>query len=69
MTHWLIKTEMGYLLEDLWGNRIMWFDMAANSKAYCMEKGIDAVYLNRRSDPEDIKSYELFTGKKVWFVD
>lgn len=67
MNHWLIKTEMGYMLESPNGSLVAFFDMAANSKAYCMEKGIEPVYITIRS-PQSIKEkYEQATCKNLWF--
>lgn len=64
---WLIKTEHGYMLEDSDGRLIQWFDMAANSKAYCMEQGIEPVYLSRKSGLYVQRDYELTTGKILWW--
>jgi hypothetical protein len=64
---WLIKTEHGYKLEDNEGNFVQWFDMACNSKAYCMEKGIAPVYLTRKACLNDKKAYTAETGKTLWF--
>lgn len=64
---WLIKTEHGYILEDLKGNLVEWFDMACNSKAYCMEKGIDPVYLSKKSRKVECDAYAMMTGKQLWW--
>lgn len=64
---WLIKTEHGYILEDDAGNLVQWFDMACNSKAYCMEKGIEPFYLTSKSHPVDCVLYGIITGKKLWW--
>ena len=64
---WLIKTEHGYMLEDNVGNLVEWFDMACNSKAYCMEKGIKPIYLTRKSRLADRQCYEMLTGKTLWW--
>jgi hypothetical protein len=64
---WLIKTEHGYLLEDLDGNIVEWFDMACNSKAYCMEKGIEPIYLTKKCRLADRQAYQAYTGKTLWF--
>lgn len=66
-THWLIKTEMGYMLEGCDGSLVQFFDMACNSKAYCMEKGIVPAYVTSKS-PQSVKEqYEGVTGKDLWF--
>lgn len=64
---WLIKTEYGYMLEDRQGKLTEWFDMACNSKAYCMEKGISPVYLTQKSRLADRQAYEVLTGKTLWW--
>lgn len=64
---WLIKTEHGYMLEDSDGRLVEWFDMACNSKAYCMEQGIEPTYLTRRSARRTQQDYELTTGKTLWW--
>lgn len=64
---WLIKTEHGYILEDRYGNLLEWFDMACNSKAYCMEQGINPIYLTPKSRLADRQAYEVLTGKTLWF--
>lgn len=64
---WLIKTEYGYILEDLHGNFVEWFDMACNSKAYCMEKEIEPVYLSQKSRLADIQAYRVYTGRSLWW--
>ena len=64
---WLIKTKHGYMLEDLEGNFVQWFDMACNSKAYCMEKDIDPIYLTERSERYAVDMYEAKTGKTLWW--
>lgn len=65
---WLIKTEHGYILEDCEGNLVEFFDMACNSKAYCMEKGINPVYLTQKCRLADRQAYEVLTGKTLWWV-
>ena len=67
MNHWLIKTEMGYMLESNNGSLVSFFDMAANSKAYCMEKGIEPVYITVRSPHSLKEKYEHITRKNLWF--
>lgn len=67
LSGWLIKTEMGYILENYRGLMLEWFDMAANSKAYCMEKGIDPVYITTKSALSVKEAYEKSTGKPLWF--
>ncbi|QNO00504.1 hypothetical protein phiPsa347_100 [Pseudomonas phage phiPsa347] len=67
MIHWLIKTEHGYMLEDADGRLIEWFDMACNSKAYCMEKGIEPVYLTQKCRLADRQAYNAYTGKQLWW--
>lgn len=67
MSHWLIKTEMGYMLEDFQGNLVKFFDMAANSKAYCMGEGIVPVYITKHSPIHLKESYEIVTNKNLWF--
>lgn len=67
MKYWLIKTEMGYILEQPTGALIQFFDMAANCKAYCMEKGIKPVYITERSPPSVKEEYEHVTRKNLWF--
>lgn len=64
---WLIKTEHGYILEDNVGEFVKWFDMAANSKAYCMEKGINPIYLTQKCRLADRQAYEVLTGKTLWW--
>jgi hypothetical protein len=64
---WLIKTEHGYMLEDMYGNLVQWFDMACNSKAYCMEIGVDPVYLTPKSGNAECVIYGLITGKTLWW--
>jgi hypothetical protein len=65
---WLIKTEHGYMLEDLDGKLVQWFDMAANCKAYCMENGIDPIYLSKKTPIDYHQAYERMTGKCVWWL-
>lgn len=65
---WLIKTKHGYMLEDGDGNFVQWFDMACNSKAYCMEKGVDPIYLTQRSEQWIADMYTARTGKLVWWL-
>jgi hypothetical protein len=65
--YWLVKTEHGYMLEDLYGKLVQWFDMAANSKAYCMEQGIEPVYIAKRSRLADQQAYKAYTGKSLWW--
>lgn len=67
MSKWLIKTEHGYILEDVTGEIVQWFDMACNSKAYCMEKGIEPIYLTKKSSIYVQRDYELTTGKTLWW--
>lgn len=67
LTFWLIKTEHGYILEDKRGLFVEWFDMACNSKAYCMEQGINPIYLTPKSRLADRQAYEVLTGKALWF--
>lgn len=67
MNHWLIKTEMGYMLENHDGSLVSFFDMAVNSKAHCMEKGIVPVYITKKSPLSLKESYEKATGKPLWF--
>jgi hypothetical protein len=65
---WIIKTEHGYMLEDDDGNLVEWFDMAANCKAYCMEKGIEPIYIAKnRGRLVDVQAYKAATGKDLWF--
>jgi hypothetical protein len=66
---WIIKTEHGYMLEDLYGNLVQWFDMAANCKAFCMEKGVDPVYLSKSSNKTYWQAYKRLTGKTLWWQD
>lgn len=68
MSRWLIKTEHGYILEDMEGNFVQWFDMAANCKAYCMEQGIDPVYLKKNSNKMYWDAYKRITGKTLWWL-
>lgn len=65
---WIIKTEHGYMLEDIRGNLVEWFDMAANCKAYCMEKEIDPVYLSKKSRLIACDAYTIMTGKTLWWI-
>lgn len=67
LTFWLIKTEHGYLLEDVRGNIIQWFDMACNCKAFCMEYRIEPIYLTQKSRLADRQAYEVYTGKTLWW--
>lgn len=67
LSGWLIKTEMGYVLENYRGLMLEWFDMAANSKAYCMEKEIVPVYITKNSPISVKEAYEKSTGKTLWF--
>lgn len=69
MTFWLIKTEHGYILEDAKGNLVQWFDMACNSKAYCMETGIEPIYLTPKSRLASRQAYRALTGKTLWWED
>lgn len=64
---WLIKTEHGYMLEDRQGRLVKWFDMACNSKAYCMELGIEPVYLTPKCRLADRQAYNALTGKRLWW--
>jgi hypothetical protein len=64
---WLVKTEHGYMLEDAKGNLVEWFDMACNSKAYCMEKEIAPIYLFPKCRLADRQAYEVLTGKILWW--
>lgn len=66
---WLIKTEHGYILEDNVGEFVQWFDMAANCKAYCMEQGIEPVYLSKKTEIAYTQLYTMITGKTVWWED
>lgn len=65
--YWLIKTEHGYMLEDPKGNLVEWFDMACNSKAYCMELGIFPFYLTPKCRLADRQAYHAITGKTLWW--
>jgi hypothetical protein len=65
--YWLIKTEHGYILEDFDGNLIKFFDMACNSKAYCMEQGIEPFYLSQKSRSMICKAYTIATDKTLWW--
>lgn len=64
---WIIKTEHGYMLENSEGNLVEWFDMAANCKAYCMERELNPIYLSRKSRLADRQAYEVLTGKTLWW--
>lgn len=64
---WLIKTEHGYILEDNQGKIVKYFDMACNSKAYCMEQGIEPVYLNKKTELAYKEFYTMCTGKTLWW--
>lgn len=68
LPHWLIKTEHGWILEDCGGRIIQFFDMACNSKAWCMEKNIVPIYLTPKTDPAKILTYTTCTGKVPWFI-
>ncbi|UOL48622.1 hypothetical protein [Pseudomonas phage Astolliot] len=68
MPHWLIKTEHGWILEDCSGHIVQFFDMACNSKAWCMEKNIVPIYLTPKTDPAKIRIYTTCTGKVPWFI-
>lgn len=66
LSGWLVKTEMGYMLLSYKGTYLKWFDMAANSKAYCMEQGIAPTYITMKSPLALKEEYKRATGRGIW---
>lgn len=62
---WLIKTSVGYRLEDSNGDFLRFFHMAADSKSELYQ--LKYTYLTEKSSPDLKFKYTVNTGKVLWF--
>jgi hypothetical protein len=62
---WLIKTECGYKIEAHNGEHLIFYTMAADSKAYLYDK--EYTYLKKKTAATVKTLYTAATGKLLWF--